>query len=68
MCVYKPFTVLLIGPKNRTLVQIRTYTLNGPILVRKMGLSPILDFYKEIIPFWVSLYWKDFTIGLTFSW
>ena len=40
------WSVLLMGPKNRTLVRIRTYTLNGPILVRKMGLSPILDFCK----------------------
>ena len=32
--------------KNRTLARIRTYTLNGPILVQKMGLSPILDFCK----------------------
>lgn len=37
-------SLLLICPKNQTLVRIRTYTLNGLILVRKMGLSLILDF------------------------
>ena len=38
--------VLLIGPKIRTLVRIWTSSLNDPILVLKMGLSPILDFCK----------------------